>query len=110
MNKRQKKKLYKQTYIRIKKLHPKEGDIICLIPDLDRIGFDIACQFLNYYERSKIFNKASVAIVPLDVKQIDKESAQLFVNELQHVINDEENIQEKKFLFQTGDNSNEYRI
>ena len=30
MNKRQKKKLFKQTLIKVRKLHPQKGDVICL--------------------------------------------------------------------------------
>ena len=35
MNKRQKKKLFKQTLIKVRKLHPHKDDVICFQPDLD---------------------------------------------------------------------------
>lgn len=86
MNKRQKKKLYKQTYIRIKKLHPKEGDVICLIPNLDEINFDTVCNFLEFYDKNKIFECSSLVIVPSDIKQMDKKTVQLVVDQLQRII------------------------
>jgi len=33
MNVRQKKKLFKKNLIKVKKFHPKEGDVICVTPD-----------------------------------------------------------------------------
>lgn len=42
MDGRQKKKLYKNRLIKIKKLHPKQGDVICLMPNLDEIGVGYA--------------------------------------------------------------------
>ena len=87
MNKRQKKKLYKQTYIRIKKLHPKEGDVICLTPDLNEIDYSTACNFLEFYDENKIFGCAALAIMPSNIKQMDKKTAQIFIDELQREIN-----------------------
>ena len=47
MNKRQKKKLFKQTLIKVRKLHPQKGDVVCLQPNLDWI--DMATMFWRGY-------------------------------------------------------------
>ena len=89
MNKRQKKKLYKQTLIKIRKLHPQKGDAICLQPDLDYIDLATVCDFLKVYEDNKIFGEAKLAIVPLKIKHIygSKKSAQVFIDKLQSIVN-----------------------
>lgn len=57
MNERQKKKLMKRNLIKIKKLHPKQGDIICLIPDLDEIDSSVIVDFFDVYEQKKFLEK-----------------------------------------------------
>ena len=47
MNKRQKKKLFKQTLIKVKKLHPQKGDVICLQPNLDYVDLGTMCDFFE---------------------------------------------------------------
>ena len=47
MNKRQKKKLFKQTLIKVRKLHPQKGDVICFQPDLDWIDMATMLLFLQ---------------------------------------------------------------
>lgn len=79
MNKRQKKKLYKNSLIKIKKLHPKQGDVICLMPNLDEIDLGTMTDFLNIYQNSKIFGKSSLVIIPYNVKTMDKISAEMLL-------------------------------
>lgn len=55
MNKRQKKKLFKQTLIKVRKLHPQKGEVICFQPDLDWIDMATMCDFLRAYESYKAF-------------------------------------------------------
>ena len=55
MNKRQKKKLFKQTLIKVRKLHPQKGDVICFQPDLDWIDVNTMCQFMELYANNKVF-------------------------------------------------------
>lgn len=88
MNKRQKKKLYKQTLIKVRKLHPQKGDVICLQPNLDYIDIDTMCEFLRVYESYKTFGEAKLSIVPSDIKHIygGKEVAQVFVDKLQSIV------------------------
>ena len=43
MNKRQRKKLFKQTLIKVRKLHPQKRDVICFQPDLDLIDVNTMC-------------------------------------------------------------------
>ena len=87
MNKRQKKKLYKQTLIKVRKLHPQEGDVICLQPDLDYINMDIMCDFLRTYESYKAFGESKLAIVPANIKQMKyKEYGQMYIDKLQSIV------------------------
>lgn len=88
MNKRQKKKLFKQTLIKVRKLHPQKGDVICFQPNIDYVDLEIMCDFLRVYEDNKIFGEASLSIVPSDIKHIygGKELAQVFVDKLQSVV------------------------
>lgn len=46
MNKRQKKKLFKQILIKVRKLHPQKGDVICFQPDLNWI--DVETMLLSF--------------------------------------------------------------
>ena len=70
MNKRQKKKLFKQTLIKVRKLHPQKGDVICFQPDLDLIDVNTMCQFMNLYADNKVFGEVILAFVPADIKQL----------------------------------------
>lgn len=88
MNKRQKKKLFKQTLIKVRKLHPQKDDVICFQPNIDYVDLEIMCDFLRVYEDNKIFGEANLSIVPSDIKHIygGKELAQVFVDKLQSVV------------------------
>ena len=87
MNKRRKKKLYKQTLIKVKKLYPQRGDVICLQPNLDCIDLDTMCNFLQLYENCKAFGEANIAIVPANIKKLEhKEKAQMYIDKLQSIV------------------------
>lgn len=87
MNKRQKKKLFKQTLIKVRKLHPQKGDVICLQSDLDWIDVEAMCQFMNLYADNKVFGEAILALVPADIKQLKhKKDAQIFIDKLQSIV------------------------
>ena len=87
MNKRQKKKLFKQTLIKVRKLHPQKGDVICFQPDLDLIDVNTMCQFMNLYADNKVFGEVILAFVPADIKQFkNKEAAQMYVDKLQSIV------------------------
>lgn len=87
MDKRQKKKLYKQTLIKVKKLHPQKGDVICLQPDLEWVDVKTMCQFMKFYSSNDIFGKAKLAIVPANIKQLsNKKYAQMYIDKLQNVV------------------------
>jgi hypothetical protein len=64
MNKRQRKKLFKQTLIKVRKLHPQKGDVI----------------------DNQIFGEANIAIVPSNIKKLDKEEAQIYIDKLQSIV------------------------
>ena len=87
MNNRQKKKLFKQTLIKVRKLHPKKGDVICFQPDLDWIDAETMCQIMNLYADNKVFGEAILAFVPADIKQLKyKMNAQIYINKLQSIV------------------------
>ena len=87
MNKRHKKKLFKQTLIKVRKLHPKKGDVICFQPDLDWIDSETMCQFMKVYSNNDVFGESKLAFVPADIKQLkNKEAAQMYVDKLQSIV------------------------
>lgn len=87
MNKRQKKKLFKQTLIKVRKLHPQKGDVICLQPNLDWIDAETMCQFMKVYSNNDIFGKAKLAFVPANIKQLrHKKYAQMYIDKLQSIV------------------------
>lgn len=87
MNKRQKKKLFKQTLIKVRKLHPQKGDVICFQPNLDWIDAETMCRFMKVYSNNDIFGKAKLACVPTDIKQLRyKKDAQMYINKLQSIV------------------------
>lgn len=82
MNKRQKKKLYKNSLIKIKKLHPRKDDVICLIPNLDEISIEMIKEFLNVYTKEKIFGETPIIIVPCDIGTMNKEVVEILYEEV----------------------------
>lgn len=87
MNKRQKKKLFKQTLIKIRKLHPSKCDVICFQPDLDWVDVNTMCQFMELYANNKVFGESKLAFVPADIKQLKhKKDAQIFIDKLQSIV------------------------
>ena len=86
MNKRQKKKLLKQTLIRVKKIHPNKGDVILLQPNLNLLDLNTAVGIVNFSQNKKIFGEATVVILPMDIKKVhDKEEFQSYINKLQNI-------------------------
>lgn len=87
MNKRQRKKLFKQTLIKVKKLHPQKGDVICFQPNLDWVDVNTMCQFMKIYSNNDVFGESNLAFVPADIKQFkNKEEAQIYVDKLQSIV------------------------
>lgn len=86
MNKRQKKKLYKQTLIKVRKLHPQKGDVICLQPNFDYVDVDTVVRYLEAIDDSKILGAASLVMIPFNIKNMDKEVAQMYVDKSQSII------------------------
>lgn len=87
MNKRQKKKLFKQTFIKVKKLHPQKGDVICFQPDLDWIDVETMCEFMRVYSNNDVFGEAKLAFVPANIKQLShKKYAQIYIDKLQSIV------------------------
>ncbi len=88
MNKRQRKKLFKQTLIKVIKLHPQKGDVICFQPDLNWIDVETMCQFMKVYSNNDVFSESKLAFVPADIKQLKhKKDAQIFIDKLQSIVN-----------------------
>lgn len=87
MNKRQKKKLLKQTLIKVRKLHPQKGDVICFQPDLDWIDAETMCQFMKIYLNTDIFGESKLAVIPVNIKLFrHKKDAQIYINKLQNIV------------------------
>lgn len=87
MNKRQKKKFFKQTLIKVRKLHPQKGDVICLQPDLDYVDAETMCEFMKVYSNNDVFGEVKLAFVPADIKQLrDKKDAQIYIDKLQSIV------------------------
>lgn len=87
MNKRQKKKFIKKNIIKLRKIHPSEGDIVVIQfdPGNEYIDFDT---IFNFYRAWKdAFDYCGTALVPCNVKVLNKESAQKYCDDLQEVIN-----------------------
>lgn len=88
MNKRQKKKLFKQTLIKVRKLHPQKGDVICFQPDLDRINAETMCHFMKICSNNDVFGESKLAFIPAGIKQLrHKKDAQIYVDKLQSIVN-----------------------
>ena len=87
MYKRQKKKLFKQTLIKVRKLHPNKGDVICLQPNLECVDMGVMIDFMNLYKDEKVFDEATLAIVPANIKNLEnKQEAQIYVDKLQSIV------------------------
>ena len=88
MNKRQKKKLFKQTLVKVRKLHPQKGDVVVLQwnPDSEYIDFDTIVEFYKAWENAGIFDKCGAAIIPCDFKIFNKEEAQIYIDKLQSIV------------------------
>lgn len=87
MNKRQKKKLFKQTLIKVRKLHPQKGDVICLQFDPEQLYVDVIVEYERAFFDNQIFGEAEIVIIPSDIKKLDKEEAQIYVDKLQSIVN-----------------------
>ena len=88
MNKRQKKKFMKKNMIKLKKIHPNEGDIVVLQFDPENEYINIGA-VLEIYEALKgagIFDNCRVTIIPCNVKVLGKEAAQKCCDALQEAI------------------------
>ena len=90
MNKRQKKKFIKKNMIKLRKIHPNEGDIVVLQfdPGNKYIDIDTILEFYRAWECAGIFDYCGAAVIPCNVKVLDKESAQKYGDSLQKVINE----------------------
>ena len=86
MNKRQRKKLFKQTLIKVRKLHPQEGDVICFQFDPEQLYVDVITEFERACLDNQIFGEANIAIVPSNIKKLDKEEAQIYIDKLQSIV------------------------
>lgn len=86
MNKRQRKKLFKQTLIKVRKLHPQRGDVICLQFDPEQLYVDVIVEYERAFFDNQIFGEAKIVIIPSDIKKLDKKEAQIYVDELQSIV------------------------
>lgn len=82
----------KKNMIKLKKIHPNEGDIVVLQFDLgnEYINIGTVLEFYSALESAAIFDNCGVAIVPCNIKVLGKEVAQKYCDVLQRVINEVE--------------------
>lgn len=73
MNIRQKKKLFKKNLIKIKKLHPKQGDVICITPDFEAFNLDEIAEFFDIWCKLDVFGKAKTVLTPGNIKSLSEE-------------------------------------
>ena len=90
MNKRQKKKLIKKNMIKLRKIHPDEGDVVVLQfdPGNEYMGIDTVAMIYNAWIDSGFLDKCTVAIAPCNVKVLGKEAAQKYCDALQRAIDE----------------------
>lgn len=64
MNKRQKKKFIKKNMVKLRKVHPCEGDVIVLQwnPDSEYIDFDTIVEFYKAWENAGILINAELPL------------------------------------------------
>ena len=93
MNNRQKKKFIKKNMVKLKKIHPDKGDVVVLQfdPGNEYIDIDTVLEYYKAWEGAGIFYNCRAAIVPCNVKVLDKEAAQKYCDALQEVINEMDN-------------------
>lgn len=74
----------------IKKMSLNERDIVFFIPDFssDYIGISTAVEFYNYCIESGMFDRCGSAFIPYNIKKMDVDAAQTYLDNLQKVIND----------------------
>lgn len=89
MNKRQEKKFIKKNMIKLRKIHPNEGDVVVLQfdPGNEYINIGTIFKFYKAWEDAGIFDRCGAAIVPCNVKVLSKESAQKYCDALKEAIN-----------------------
>ena len=88
MNNRQKKKLYKQTLIKVRKLHPQKGDVILFQFDPEHIDVGTVVDYFESCCESDILGEASLAMLPLNIKVLSKEIAQMYIDKLQNIVDE----------------------
>lgn len=88
MNERQKKKIFKKNMVKLRKIHPNEGDIVVFQfdPGNEYIDINTISEYCRAWKRAGIFDECEAAIVPCNVKVLDKESAQILCDKLQEQI------------------------
>lgn len=88
MNKRQKKKFIKKNTVKVRKIHPDEGDIVVIQwnPDSEYIDFSTIVEFYKVWGNAGIFDKCGAAIVPCDFKIFNKKEAQIYIDKLQSIV------------------------
>ena len=75
MNNRQKKKFIKKNMVKLKKIHPDKGDVVVLQfdPGNEYIDIDTVLEYYKAWDGAGIFDNCRAAIVPCNVKVLDKE-------------------------------------
>ena len=79
--------------VRIKKLCPGESDIVIFMPDVtsDYIDISTAVEFYKCCVDSGMFDHCGSAFIPYNIKKMDVDAAQTYLDNLQEVINNMKN-------------------
>lgn len=90
MNKRQKKKLEDKLLIRLRKLHPGNGDFIFVEFNPDKIDADLVLKYFDIM--TDAFNNiANFAMVPngITIKNMDKNRILEYIEKLKELVENE---------------------
>ena len=90
MNKRQKKKVEDRLLIRLRKLHPGNGDFIFVEFDPDKIDAGLVLKYFDIM--ADAFNNiANFTMVPngITIKSMDRERILKYIEKLKELIEDE---------------------
>ena len=90
MNKRQKKKVEDRLLIRLRKLHPGNGDFIFVEFDPDKIDTDLVLKYFDIMADA-FDNIVNFAMVPngITIKSMDRERILKYIEKLKELIEDE---------------------
>lgn len=52
------------------------------MPNLDEINIDTISEFLHVYKKEKVFGEAPIAIIPCNIRTMNKEKVEIFYKKI----------------------------